>query len=328
MTPCSFLWRGRDRQESGRLSRMCLGGDGCAMSLDAGAETGFDQYFYHLRMERNLSSNSVDAYRRDLLIYLNYAKTLGLAWDRRETVIDFLAHEAEQGKRDTTVRRRLASIRSYFAYLRTVSDETLDPTEGLEIGSVERSLPDVLQVQAIEELLNSIAVDTPIGLRDRAMLEVVYGAGLRVSELISLKINDWWTDPPRVRCVGKGSKERYVPLGRPAIQAVSAYVDCARDKLVSARSQAFLFLNHRGGPLTRQGFWKILKSRADSAGIEGAVYPHALRHSFATHLLENGADLRSVQEMLGHQDIATTQIYTHVSRQRLRPQYDAHHPRA
>jgi len=293
-----------------------------------GSDDDLDQYFYHLRMERNLSSNSIAAYRRDLLIYVTYAREQGRDLHQRQTVIDFLAQEADQGKKSTTVRRRLAAIRSYFAYLYATDAHWVDPTEGVKIGGAQRSLPEVLQVEAIDSLLADIPLDTAIGLRDRAMLEVLYGAGLRVSELIDLKINDWWTDPPRVRCLGKGSKERYVPLGRAAVEAISAYVDHGRAKLAGSQSPSFLFLNHRGRRLSRQGFWKILKARALAAGLQGPVYPHALRHSFATHLLENGADLRSVQEMLGHQDIATTQIYTHVSRRRLRPQYDAHHPRA
>ena len=287
-----------------------------------------EEYLYHLQMERNLSVNSIAAYRRDLLVYGRFAKVRAEPLEDRNTVIAFLASEASKGRTDTTVRRRLAAIRSYFTYLRTMDALSEDPTEGLEIGRIKRSLPAVLSVDDIERLIDCISVTTPSGLRDRAMFEVAYGAGLRVSEVISLNINDWWGDPPRVRCVGKGSKERYVPLGRSAIQAVATYLDYGRPKLVRSGSPSILFLNHRGGRLTRQGFWKILKNRASEAGVDAAIYPHMLRHSFATHLLENGADLRSVQEMLGHQDIGTTQIYTHVNRRRLRPEYDAHHPRA
>ena len=287
-----------------------------------------EQFVYYLRMERNLSANSTDAYRRDLLAYRRFVVGSNYAFAGRDSVVAFLANEQREGKRDATVKRRLAAIRSYFGYLAGSGSEGRDPTEGLVISHSERTLPNILHLEQIERILATAGSDDPRDLRDRAMLEVLYGAGLRVSELIGLQINDWWTDPPRVRCVGKGKKERYVPIGRPAVKALAGYLDQGRPRLIGREGHGYLFVNYRGHPMTRQGFWKILKQRAQAAGLDEVVYPHALRHSFATHLLENGADLRSVQEMLGHQDISTTQIYTHVSRHRLRPIYDATHPRA
>lgn len=302
------------------------------MDSTAAIDLQLAQYFYYLQVERNLSQNSILAYRRDLVIYLEYAQLRSRAFEQRETIMEFLADQKQAGHKDATIRRRLAAIRSYFSYLQGTEDENLheiDATQGVQAGRSPRGLPTVLTAEAIDHLISGIPGNTALGLRDRAMFEVMYGAGLRVSELTGLNINDWWTDPGRVRCLGKGKKERYVPLGRSAIRALSAYVDEGRPRLVVKDSPSVLFLSARGRALTRQGFWKILKTRAHALGLDAdRLYPHALRHSFATHLLENGADLRSVQELLGHQDIATTQIYTHVDRRRLRPQYDAHHPRA
>ncbi len=286
-------------------------------------------YLYHLAIERNLARNSVDAYRRDLLAYRKFAQASGRALDQRSTVVAFLAEEQRLGRRGTTVERRLCALRSYFGFCLDAADaEAANPTEGLEVSRGPRSLPTVLSVADVERLLAACEGPTLFDLRDRAMLEVLYGAGLRVSELLGLEVNDWWRDPPRVRSVGKGGKERYVPIGRAAEAALARYMDEGRPRLLAGAAHGVIFVNYRGHPMTRQGFWKVLKQRAELAGLNTAVYPHALRHSFATHLLENGADLRSVQEMLGHQDIATTEIYTHVDRRRIRPIYDRAHPRA
>lgn len=302
------------------------------MESTAAIDRQLAQYLYYLQVERNLSQNSILAYRRDLVIYLEYAKLRARAFEQRETIVEFLADQKQAGHKDATIRRRLAAIRSYFSYFQGIGDENMpkvDATQGIQAGRSPRGLPTVLTSEEIDRLIAGVPGDTALGLRDRAMFEVMYGAGLRVSELTGLDINDWWTDPGRIRCLGKGKKERYVPLGRSAIRALSAYVEEGRPRLVVKNSPNALFLSARGRSLTRQGFWKILKARAHALGLDAdRLYPHALRHSFATHLLENGADLRSVQELLGHQDIATTQIYTHVDRRRLRPQYDAHHPRA
>ncbi len=280
-------------------------------------------------MERNLARNSVDAYRRDLTAYWRFAHASGRAIDERSTVVAFLAEEHSQGRRDTTMERRLSALRSYFGFgLDVDAGEGANPTDGLKVSAGPRSLPTVLSVADIERLLSACGGSTPLDLRDRAMLEVLYGAGLRVSELLGLEVNDWWRDPPRIRSIGKGGKERYVPIGRAAEAALALYMDEARPRLLAGATHGLIFVNYRGCPMTRQGFWKVLKQRADQAGLNAVVYPHALRHSFATHLLENGADLRSVQEMLGHQDIATTEIYTHVDRRRIRPVYDKAHPRA
>jgi integrase/recombinase XerD len=298
------------------------------METESSQHDLLSQYVYYLKIERNLTDNSIQAYRRDLVAYLTYASQQTQNPAARSTVTGFLAEQARAGRQETTVRRRLAAIRSYFSFLEGSGVVVDSPSLDLAFNSPPRSLPSVIASDDIDRLIAHISGSNAIALRDRAMLEVLYGAGLRVSELVSLKVNDWWTDPPKIRCLGKGSKERYVPLGRSAIRAVAIYMDRGRPVLAGTTSQGVLFLNHRGRPLTRQGFWKILKHRALEAGLDQNVFPHALRHSFATHLLENGADLRAVQELLGHQDIQTTQIYTHVDRKRLRPQYDAHHPRA
>ena len=205
---------------------------------------------------------------------------------------------------------------------------TKDPTDDLSSPKLERKLPRVLTVDEVEKLLNQPDTSTPAGIRDKAMLEVLYATGIRVSELVSLNLDDIELDEGFVRCIGKGSKERVVPMGEIAINALRSYLSKGRPKLVSNPGENALFLNHHGRRLTRQGFWKIVKKYAAQLGIRKEITPHTLRHSFATHLLENGADIRAVQEMLGHADISTTQIYTHVTKDRLKDVYARSHPRA
>lgn len=289
---------------------------------------GFEEFIYHLRMERNLSEHTVEAYRRDITAYLAFAEREGITPRSRETVVGYLGAERTAGRASTTVARRLSALKAYFAYLEREGELPGEALTDVHVARKDSRLPGVLTVEQVKALIESVPDQDPLGLRDRAMFEVVYGAGLRVSELIGLRIEDYWTDPPRLRCLGKGGRERYVPLGRFAVDAVARYLDRGRPVLVGTRSDRFLFVNRRGGGLSRQGFWKILKRHAAAVGIADETHPHVLRHSFATHLLEHGADLRAVQELLGHQDISTTQIYTHVDRRRIRPVYDATHPRA
>lgn len=285
------------------------------------------EFLYYLRYERHLSSNTVESYGRDLQDFFRFCHDNPNAL-ARDSVIAYLEHLRGQSRASSTIARRLAALKAFYRYQvrEELSDD--DPTEFLLSPKQERRLPDVLSIAEVTKLIESPDTSKTPGLRDRAMLEVLYATGIRVSELCHLGVNDWWSDPPRIRCLGKGSKERYVPLGDLAIRYLADYVERERPQLLRKQDSGMLFLNHRGEALTRQGFWKILKKYAGVAGIQKPITPHTIRHSFATHLLENGADLRAVQEMLGHQDISTTQIYTHVNANRLKPAYQAAHPRA
>ncbi len=286
-------------------------------------------YLEYLAAEKGLASNTTASYRGDLEALLAFLAAERIPWHRagEEDLGRFLRHQSRAGLSARTTARRLSALRSFFKYL--VLDGHLDrnPARTLVRPSMWRTLPKVLTVEEVESLLNRPADDNPRGLRDRAMLEVLYGAGLRVSELANLKSADVNLDEGFLVCRGKGGKERLVPLGASARRAVVLYRDGARPRLEQGTVET-LFLTRRGGGFTRQGVWKLVRAYARAAGLEGKMSPHTLRHSFATHLLERGADLRSVQLMLGHSDITTTQIYTHVSRERLRRVYDRYHPRA
>jgi integrase/recombinase XerD len=258
---------------------------------------------------------------------MRFAQNLG-AMAERELIMRYLDHLRGVHRSTATIARRLAALKAFYRWQLREEYQAEDPTDLLLSPRLERKLPDVLSIAEVTRLVESPDVRQVTGVRDRAMLEVLYATGIRVSELCHLGINDWWADPPRLRCLGKGDKERYVPLTEIAVSWLATYVEQSRPKLVKRSKTTYLFLNHRGQVLTRQGFWKLLKKYAVAADIVKPITPHMIRHSFATHLLENGADLRAVQEMLGHQDISTTQIYTHISSGRLRSAYDATHPRA
>jgi integrase/recombinase XerD len=232
------------------------------------------------------------------------------------------------GRSARSVARWLVAARRFFTYLVDEGVRTENPTAHLELPKAWRALPKVMSFDEVEALLAAPDRAEPRGLRDAAMLELLYATGLRVSELVGLKLGDIQLDAGYLRCMGKGSKERVVPMGAQADASLRAYLSNGRPEILGKRRGDALFVNVRGGPLSRQGFWKILKAYARTAGIRTPVSPHTVRHSFATHLLENGADLRSVQIMLGHADISTTQIYTHVNRERLRRLYRDFHPRA
>ncbi|PSR27477.1 MAG: site-specific tyrosine recombinase XerD [Sulfobacillus thermosulfidooxidans] len=285
------------------------------------------EFLDYLRYERNLSSNTIESYQRDLIDYMDFVDTHGRQEDE-QNVIHYLQFLQQEHRAPATQARRLAAIKAYYCFV--VNDQGLssDPTELLSAPKLNRRLPHVLSIEEVTRLIEAPDLSTMTGIRDRAMLELLYATGVRVSELCHLTMNDWWLDPPKIRCLGKGSKERYIPLGKLAAQWLMRYVDVARPQFIKDIQEPTLFLNRQGKALTRQGFWKLLKKYAIKAGITQPITPHMIRHSFATHLLENGADLRAVQEMLGHQDISTTQIYTHVSQKRLRPVYDQTHPRA
>jgi integrase/recombinase XerD len=287
----------------------------------------------HVKVEKGLSANTISAYRRDLVKFDGFARKRKLVVNTvsRDDLVDFLAGLYREKLESRTVARQLVTLRNFFRWAQTQEIITEDPSIKLESPKIRKSLPGYLRLDEVEKLLNQPDEKTPLGMRDRAMLEVLYSTGLRVSELVSLRVSDLDTKVGCVRCIGKGDKERIVPIGRKALATVDKYVREARSALagqVKAVNSPNLFLNRRGVSLSRVGVWKILSAYGRKAGLRQALTPHMLRHSFATHLLERGADLRSVQLMLGHADISTTQIYTHVVEERLKQVYKAHHPRA
>ncbi len=283
----------------------------------------------YLRVERGLSPRTVEVYRRDVRKFLQHCQVRRLepTGIERAQLVDFLGQLYKQGLDARTVARQLVSLRAFYRFLLQEEAVAADPTAEVASPRVWKRLPGYLTLEEVERLLRQPDRKTPAGLRDRAMLELLYATGLRVSELVGLEVTDLELEMGTLRCLGKGSKERVVPVGREAVNALREYLAAGRAKLARRPSSA-LFLSHRGRALTRQGFWKILRAYGRQAGIRSRLTPHRLRHSFATHLLERGADLRSVQLLLGHADISTTQIYTHVAQERLKQVYRAHHPRA
>ncbi|MGI5853680.1 MAG: site-specific tyrosine recombinase XerD [Bacillota bacterium] len=287
-------------------------------------------FLAYLAVEKGLAENTVQSYGRDLKNFFTYltAKKITLDHVTQTTIISYLLHIQGKGLATSTVSRNLASLKSFFHFLVRENVLTSDPTLNLESPKQQKKLPQILTTKEVSMLLSIPDLTTTAGLRDKAMLEMLYATGLRVSELTGLDCKDVDIEFGYVKCLGKGSKERIVPLGSVAIRVLKDYLQRGRPELVSGAKCDAIFLNHHGQRLTRQGFWKIIKKYADSLGTDKTITPHTLRHSFATHLLENGADLRAVQEMLGHADISTTQIYTHLTRSRLRKVYDQTHPRA
>jgi integrase/recombinase XerD len=296
-------------------------------------DVAMSSYLTHIQVEKGLASNTLSAYRHDLLKFAEFAKKrkLELHAVKRDDLVDFLASLYRLKLESKTVARHLVTLRNFFRHAQIQELIADDPTAHLESPKIRRSLPGYLRLEEVEKLLELPDQRTALGLRDRAMLEVLYSTGLRVSELTSLRVADLDTKVGCVRCIGKGDKERIVPVGRKALGIVDRYLREGRTALIGlGRSTAvsFLFVNRRGGRISRVGVWKILSAYGRKAGLRVPLTPHMLRHSFATHLLERGADLRSVQLMLGHSDISTTQIYTHVVEERLKQIYKAHHPRA
>ncbi len=296
-------------------------------------EDNIQDYMHFLLVEKGLAKNTLESYQRDLKNYSKYLqKVEGISTFNEVTrgnIIGFLGHLKNQGKSSKTIARHVASIRSFHQFLLREKTVEQDPTVHIETPKTERSLPKVLSLAEVEALMEAPDEGTPLGLREKAMLEILYATGIRVSELITLKVEDVHLTMGFVRCIGKGNKERIIPIGQTAMNILQKYLEEGRPKLRSSKHRdESLFLNHHGKGLSRQGFWKILKALSKKANIEKDLTPHTLRHSFATHLLENGADLRAVQEMLGHADISTTQIYTHVTKTRLKDVYSKYHPRA
>jgi integrase/recombinase XerD len=309
-----------------------------AAALPARTESRFEglvlDFLSYLELERGLSRNTLDAYRTDLHQYGEYltahhidALTAGPA-EIGEFLAELATGENRPACSSATVHRKAACLRSFYKQLRR--DELIgdDPTAALSAPRRAKKLPQVLNYAEVQKLLAAPTGDEPTALRDRALLEVMYACGLRASETIGLELADVDLREGFLRARGKGNKERLVPLGRQAIAAISSYLRGGRPKLIGERHEARLFVNFRGGPLSRQGLYKIVQRNARTAGLAGQMSPHTLRHSFATHLLAGGCDLRAVQEMLGHADISTTQMYTHLSGQQLKDVYFNSHPRA
>ena len=291
-----------------------------------------------LSSEKGASENTVAAYRNDLSQFHTYLSTINLNgantdWRRitKDAIVTFVLDLKDRKYADASVARKVAAVKSFFQYLQAEGMIQTNPTESLESPRVGKTLPKPLTVQQVDELLEQPAKrDTPESLRDRAMLELLYATGLRVTELVSLDLDSISLDPraPTARCIGKGAKERAIPIHEHALRALVSYMNDGRPRLVKNKKERALFVNRRGERLTRQGFWLILKQYAKQAGIEGSVTPHSLRHSFATHMLKGGAPLRSVQELLGHANISTTQVYTQVTDEHVRRVYEQAHPRA
>jgi integrase/recombinase XerD len=290
-------------------------------------------FLHYLSVEKGLARNSLEAYERDLTAFIQYMtenqKLQRVDQIDRIHIVHYLMHLRQVGKASSTVARTMTSIRGWFKFLAQEQVIRTNPAMYMDSPKMDKKLPKVMSLEEVERLLEAPKTDEPTGVRDKAMLELLYASGIRVSELVSLNVEDLNMGMGFVRCIGKGSKERIIPLGRMAIDWVDRYMQTARLKLLGdRRTDNALFLNRNGQRLTRQGFWKIIKHYAREARIDKDITPHTLRHSFATHLLENGADLRAVQEMLGHADISTTQIYTHVTKARMKEVYNQAHPRA
>jgi integrase/recombinase XerD len=271
-------------------------------------------FIHYLTVERGLANNTIVSEVQNI---------------QRYHILQYLHFLKDQGKSSKTIARHIASIRAFHQFLLREKAADEDPSVHIETPQIERKLPKVLSLEEVERLLETPELTSPIGYRDKAMLELLYATGIRVSEMVHLNLSDVHLIMGFIRCYGKGKKERLVPIGEKATKALEEYLEKGRPKLVRQKHKTdALFLNHHGKRISRQGFWKNLKSIAVKAGIQKELTPHTLRHSFATHLLENGADLRAVQEMLGHADISTTQIYTHVTKTRLKDVYKMYHPRA
>ena len=293
------------------------------------------EFLVFLAVEKGASANTIAAYKNDLQQLADFigsrASSDGWRSLSRSDIQDFILNLKERGYTETSVARKVAAVRSFFAFLAAEGSITANPTEGLSSPRVGKTLPKAISPNEIDELLEQPARrSTPEAKRDRAMLELLYATGMRVTELVSLDMDNLNLDPssPFVRCIGKGAKERSIPIHDHALEAVNGYLEDGRPMMVRNHNEVALFVNRRGERLTRQGFWLILKGYAKSANLGDGVTPHTLRHSFATHMLRGGMPLRNVQEMLGHANISTTQVYTHLTSDHLREVYERAHPRA
>ncbi len=296
-----------------------------------------ESFLNYLKVEKGFSENTLAAYKNDLYQLSSFVEEEGarqgvaLSWAdfSRQAMLSYLLNLKERNYAPTTVARKIAAAKSFFAFMKAEDRVKENPTRDMPSPKIGRSLPKPISISQVRQLLEQPAkLSTPEARRDRAMLELLYASGMRVSELVALDVGDVDIEGGYVRCFGKGRKERMIPIHQQAALAVKEYVEQARPQLVRGSEERALFLNLRGDRLTRQGFWQILKGYAKSAGLATDVTPHTLRHSFATHMLNGGADLRSVQELLGHANISTTQVYTHLTSEHVRRVYEKSHPRA
>ncbi|WP_220739876.1 site-specific tyrosine recombinase XerD [Leuconostoc miyukkimchii] len=287
-------------------------------------------YLHYIRIERGLSNNTIKSYHQDLQQFGAYVTTQQLRLNQIDHVVilSWLGQLNELGKSNNSVIRMVTSLRKFFGYLFQEKIVLHNPMLDVKPPKKAEHLPSILSVEEIDALLNVPTEQTPLGVRNRTLIEVLYATGLRVSELVNLKMSDLHLQLGLIQTIGKGDKERIIPIGEVAAEWLEKYFSSSRLALLKEKESQFVFLNDRGDQLSRQGVWKIIKKLVLAAGINKDVSPHTLRHSFATHILENGADLRIVQELLGHADISTTQIYTHISKKRLSEVYDNFHPRA
>jgi integrase/recombinase XerD len=296
------------------------------MALEADVRT----FLSYLRVEKGLSDNTIQSYRRDMLKFVGFLDKQNLVTARiqRQDVVDFLAMLYKRRLDSRSVARHLVTIRHFFRFSLLEGFIKEDPAATIESPKFRQSLPYFLSVEEVERLLAQPDTSSAIGLRDKAIIELMYSTGIRVSELAGIRVGDLQLEAGCLRCIGKGNKERLVPVGKKALAVVEAYMKKSRPELLKDNASANLFLNQRGRPMDRVMIWKMMGRYGRKAALRKPLKPHTLRHSFATHLLDRGADLRSVQMMLGHSDISTTQIYTHVVEERLKQVYKAHHPRA
>ncbi|MYU57930.1 site-specific tyrosine recombinase XerD [Ligilactobacillus salivarius] len=288
-------------------------------------------YLHYLKVERGLSENTIASYGIDLKLFLEYLRKNEIPSFKqvnKEVIVNYMQSEKNNNKANSSILRSVSSLRKFFQYLAQEKIIEKDPMLLIDTPKKKQHLPQVLTKEEVEKLLHSPNTGQVLGLRDRAMLELMYATGLRISEIINLKLEDLHLTMGTLQTLGKGHKERIVPVGDEAIKWINRYLEEARPKLLKQKRSNYLFLNFHGNNLTRQGVWKNLKAEVRKAGIQKNITPHTLRHSFATHILENGADLRIVQELLGHADISTTQIYTHLSNKQLADIYNRAHPRA
>jgi len=284
-----------------------------------------DNFLNYLSVEKNLSKNTIISYARDLNSYISFLeakKINSLNNTKREDITNFMLSRKEKGISTNSIIRNLAAIKSFYRFLLREGKISSDPTDMLESPKIYKHIPESLTISEVQRLIDQPKIRDKIGIRDKAILETMYAAGLRCSEVINLKIEDVDLDIGYLRCLGKGSKQRIIPIGKKAVQAIRKYLEKVRKD-----NSPYLFLNRRHNKLSRQSIWKIIKKYAKAAKINSEVKPHTLRHSFATHLLQRGADLRFVQELLGHSDISTTQIYTHIDKDRLKAIHKKYHPR-
>ncbi|MDD5617838.1 MAG: site-specific tyrosine recombinase XerD [Candidatus Omnitrophica bacterium] len=287
-------------------------------------------FLNYLFVERGLSQNTVISYKRDLLRYDRFLRSMNINDVNKidkENIRSYLVYQKEKELASTSIARSLVAIRLFHRFLIREKLSLKDPTDVIDSPKLWKKIPNALSFAEIEKLLSAPDIRDKKGIRDKAILETLYAAGLRVSELSSLKLEDANLDAGFVRCLGKGKKERVVPIGKVAISSLKKYIENSRPKFIKKKDSKFLFLNHSGSSISRIYIWKLIKAYAKKARIKNPVKPHVLRHSFATHLLERGADLRSVQEMLGHTNISTTQIYTHIDKDRLKTIHRTFHPR-